>query len=82
MEQLAIADADSKDHLPELLRAGHSARRPDSVMILVGCRPIDLRDQDRFADMPGLDHGRRPVSRLVVVDASDRATLANYFTLD
>jgi uncharacterized protein (DUF58 family) len=78
MEQLALAEADARDQLPELLRQALPEIPQGTMTVLVSTRPVDLHDTERFAavwDDPGL---RNALRKILCIDASSSA-LAEYF---
>jgi uncharacterized protein (DUF58 family) len=78
MEQLALAEADSQDQLPELLRQALPEISQGTMIVLVSTRPVDLHDTERFArvwDDPGL---RNALRKILCIDASNQS-ISEYF---
>ena len=78
MERLALVDAQSCDHVPELLHKAVSQIEPGTEIVLVSTRPIDLTQAEYAGKLPG-DVARRISGRgLRIIDTSN-ASLARYF---
>lgn len=79
MRRLAEAEAGSQDRLPEAIGKLLDQVRPGTRVIVIGARPIDLSDTERFACLWNDQRRRSWLSRIQIFDAGS-ASLAEYFT--
>lgn len=79
--QLALAEQDKEDSLPEKLLQSLSAINPQADLILVTPQPLDLNNSPRFARFRNDPRFRSIVQRLRIIDTSSKK-LDNIFTLE
>jgi len=78
MTELAVCEADPRDCLPQLLSEGLPQIHPSATAVIVGTRPVDLADGERFADLPDEVAGHLATRRIICIDAGS-PQLADYF---
>ena len=81
MQQLADAEADGEDHLPELLRKAAERIEPGTEVVLVTTRPFDPADAARLATSATDPRKRISAGQIRCVDVSTEQ-LAEYFQTD
>jgi len=78
LQCLAVADADSRNRLPEALARFLREADPGAELVLATSRSIDLRDVSRFAAVFGNPALAARLRQVRVIDASDEE-LRKYF---
>lgn len=78
LSSLAVAEADTVDHLPALLAKSGERIQAGTQVVLVSTRPVDLADTDRYAAAWNDPRCRAIVARIMEIDASS-GELQHYF---
>jgi len=81
MQQLAVVEASPQTDLPGLLRLAMDETRPGTRTVIVGTRPTDVTDTERFAAIWDDPKKRNAIRRIVCIDAGSGG-LAEYFYVD
>jgi uncharacterized protein (DUF58 family) len=81
MQRLALAEAQSRDRLPELLCCALDEIEPGTEVVLISTRPTDLGDGRRF-DAVWSDSGRRAAARHLRAFNTADESLAEYFRVE
>lgn len=78
LTQLAMARADSGDHLGQVLEIVLDQIRPGTRVVLLSAREVDLSDTQRFANLWNNHRQRSWLGRIQCLDVS-RGDLADFF---
>lgn len=81
LERLALAAATSDDRLPAALDEALAHARPETKLVLVGTRSVDLADGARFAAVWADPRKRAWLGRLLTIDVGD-GELSEWFEED
>jgi hypothetical protein len=81
MKTLALAEAQSEDHLPALMEQTLGRIAPGAEVILVSTRPVDLHDQVRFAAAWSDPVCHAALRRILCIDVSS-PKLAEYYSVE
>ncbi len=81
LEALAVAEATDGDRVPELLSSTLDRIRPQTSVLLVSTRDVDLNDTERFVKLWQDFRQRRWAGRIVCLDASS-SEFQSYFIDD
>ncbi len=81
LEQLALIEGQSEDHLVALLEAVLNRTEPGTELVLVATRPVDLSDAARLGRLLSDPARRAALRRVRVVDTSS-PELARYFHME
>jgi uncharacterized protein (DUF58 family) len=81
MEQLATAEARSEGALPALLSYALPRIAADTEIVLVGTRPVDLTDTDRFAALWSDPVLRERTRQMLCIDTSS-GQLSQFFVAE